>query len=653
MQKRLRAFLYRLSLCIVMALITIATTGFLTTVGKVVDNHGRPVEGAVIVILPGIEAAGLSDSEGQFKITWSPRSLQDQGMAPYIVARHKDKNLGLAVPIDNDTETLKLVLKPGVSVSGKVVDTEGKAIASVRLSVMLRTSNWGSTIDSQRQTDSDGVFKFNALPVENRYQFTAGAVGYGQKDIEFDAEDAVNGHIDLGRFELPLANMSISGQVVDSTGHPVPNIEVFCFGEGQPSCNTFSDEEGYFELSGLCAGLVRFMAEGRVLDKRVSRQVLTEAGARDVKVVVKEGGYSRSYYVRTRSHKEIINSGNPYIAGWVVDEDGMAVAQVPVNVRYMRSKNEKGRNTESYFNTIKFGDVTDKQGRFVVELQEKDAVYSLLFSPSNHAAIIVYDLVTGTRDLKVTLPKGGTITGRLVRISRGRKVPVPNAKVELKQTSRLSYSHIGYDRDRKTMADSEGRFRFEHIRTLMRTDRKQSVFGPRVWELSYEGISQNVMFYPDEEVKHIDLVIRPNIVEASSLIGQALPDHTGLDIDFSQDRFRDEKFLICFFDYQQRPSRQYILQLNNRFAQLAEQGLNIIAVQTTKTSEIELGGWIKRMNISIPVFTITGDINETRFIWNVRSLPWLILIDNKHIVTAEGFGLDELDDKIRRTGDGK
>ena len=652
MRKKSKVFLYRLSFYIVMAFLTVISAGFTTTVGEVLDDQSRPVEGAVIMILPGSDNVGISDSRGQFKITWSPRSLQDQGMAPYLVARHKDKNLCLVVPIDYDAETLKLALKPGTSVSGSVVDTEGKAISGSELFITLRTATWSSTIGAQSRSGGNGIFKINALPIENRYRITVRADGYGRKEIELGVEDAVYGQIDLGRIELPIADKSVSGRVVGVNGHPVSDIEVYSSGEGQPSCHTISDEQGYFALEGVCAGLVRIFAEGRVNDESVSCQILTDAGARDVKALVTENGYSRSYYVRTKSHEEIIKSRNPYIAGRVVDENGLAVAEVPVNVRCIQSKNEKGQDTESYFNATKFGDVTDEQGRFAIELEE-EAVYSLLFSPINHAAIIVYDVVTDTRDLKVILPKGGTVKGQLVRFSRGKKVPVPNAEVELKQTSRLSYSHIGYDRDRKTMTDSEGQFRFEHIRTLMRTDRKQSVFGPRVWELSYGDTSQTMMFLPDEKVKNIDLVIRPNITKASSLIGKNLPDFTGINTDISQDRLRDKILLICFFDYAQRPARRCILQLNDRLAQLKEQDLEIIAVQTTKANKDELDQWIKTMNVSVPVGTITGDVDETRFVWNVRSLPWLILTDIKHAVIGEGFGLDELDEKIRLTNDGK
>ena len=459
-------------------------------------------------------------------------------------------------------------------------------------------------------------------------------------------QGAVDGCLDMGKIELALATMSVSGRVVDVSGHPVPGIDVYCIGEGQTSCHTQSNGQGHFTLNGVCAGTVRFIAEGIENGENVSSQIVTEAGGRDVKVVVTEGMLSRSRYIRTKSHEQIMKSGNLYVAGRVVDEDGVAVADVPVNVRCVQKKNKEGQDTESYYNVSRFGDVTDKQGRFAIELEE-DATYSLLFSPNNHAALIVYDVVTGTRDLKVVLPKGGAITGQLVRSDRGKKVPVPNAKIELKQTSRTSYSHIGSDRDRKTVTDSQGRFRFEHIRTQMRTDREEPVYGPRVWELSYGGTSQTVSFLPNETVKHVDLVIRPNIAEATSLLGRALPDFTGINIDLAQDRFRDSRLLICFFDYEQRPSRHCILQLNSRLGQLQKQGLEIIAVQVSKTGENELAQWIKKMNITFTVAAITGDIDEVHFNWNVQFLPWMILTDKEQIVRAEGFNINELDGKIK------
>jgi len=47
------------------------------------------------------------------------------------------------------------------------------------------------------------------------------------------------------------------------------------------------------------------------------------------------------------------------------------------------------------------------------------------------------------------------------------------------------------------------------------------------------------------------------------------------------------------------------------------------------------------------VGTIQTDEEQMRFTWGVKSFPWLILTDKKHIVVNEGFGLNELEQKIK------
>jgi hypothetical protein len=43
---------------------------------------------------------------------------------------------------------------------------------------------------------------------------------------------------------------------------------------------------------------------------------------------------------------------------------------------------------------------------------------------------------------------------------------------------------------------------------------------------------------------------------------------------------------------------------------------------------------------------IKANTAKNRITWGIRSLPWLILTDKKHIVTAEGFSVTELDEKL-------
>jgi len=138
-----------------------------------------------------------------------------------------------------------------------------------------------------------------------------------------------------------------------------------------------------------------------------------------------------------------------------------------------------------------------------------------------------------------------------------------------------------------------------------------------------------------------------------SLVGKSLPSLENLNIRLDTNRFKDKQILVCFFDMNQRPSRNCVQQLSKRAQELKAKGVDVVVVQASKVDESELNEWVKKNNITFPVGMIQDDDEKTRFAWGVKSLPWLILTDSKQVVTAEGFGLNELDGKIVQTGDGK
>ncbi|KPL19111.1 MAG: hypothetical protein AMJ75_12735 [Phycisphaerae bacterium SM1_79] len=73
----------------------------------------------------------------------------------------------------------------------------------------------------------------------------------------------------------------------------------------------------------------------------------------------------------------------------------------------------------------------------------------------------------------------------------------------------------------------------------------------------------------------------------------------------------------------------------------------MVLVQAETVDEEKLGAWLSKRSIALPVGRIRDNVDQVRRSWGLRSLPWLILADRKHIVTGEGFGLDELDEKIK------
>ena len=217
------------------------------------------------------------------------------------------------------------------------------------------------------------------------------------------------------------------------------------------------------------------------------------------------------YRESRKGYDEIVRSGSKFVAGFAVDENGSPVPGVVVEVCGHKKPRADGRFTWTFSGGFDiFNAVTDSQGRFAVELEE-DGFYNLRFSPENHAAIMAYDVPVGKSDLKVTIPEGGTISGRVVRIEDGQKVPIPSVEVKAEQSDRSTYNHLGFNRDRKTLMDSQGRFQFNHLRTKLRSPEtrtsEQWEYSPRAWKISYEKTSRTVLFYEGEKTEDIELVV--------------------------------------------------------------------------------------------------------------------------------------------------
>jgi hypothetical protein len=126
-----------------------------------------------------------------------------------------------------------------------------------------------------------------------------------------------------------------------------------------------------------------------------------------------------------------------------------------------------------------------------------------------------------------------------------------------------------------------------------------------------------------------------------------LPDMKQFAVMQDPNQTKDKMILVCFFDMNQRPSRNCLLQLSTRAKELKAKDVVVVAFQASKVDEDKLNDWVKKNNIPITFGMVQGDEEKARFTWGVRSLPRLILTDRKHIVRAEGFGINELDEKTK------
>jgi protocatechuate 3,4-dioxygenase beta subunit len=621
--------------------------------GIVRDPDGAPVSGARVRIMPAGYQDTTSDAEGRFEIAWDRREYPTERAVFCVLARHEARNLAAVADLAEGVTARDVKLESGIALTGRVVDPNGKGIGGARVNVMLYMGGWGSSLNpgQTQTTDRSGSFEIRGAPARQRYDLYASASGYGSARSEtVNTDNAATDRFDTGVLTLAPANLSVSGLVVDLQDRLVPNasVGVQSFGDGQPErVSAQTDAEGRFTLAGVCPGQLTLRVDAGQGSKRLSARVLTEGGAAGIKIIVREG-QSPTQRVGGRSYEQLVSGTGRIIAGVAVDEKGQPVKGVPVKVCCHKTLRE-GRPTWMFSDFSALSGTTDAQGRFAIELKE-DGEYNLLFSPDKLAATIVYDVPVGRKDVKAALPEGGMVIGRLLRMEKGRRLPIPNAEVKIEQSSRASFSHLGFDRDRTTTTDAEGRFRFEHITTQIRNDHNKDVYVLRAWKVSHSAISETIVFDDDPSRKEVDLVVRPDPASAPPLAGGPLPGFDGIGIKFAPEQIQGKRVLVCFFDWEQRPSRNSVLQLAKQAEALRGKGIAIAAVQTTKGNDAELLKWAADNGIAFPVGSLQGDQEEVFSTWSVKSLPWLILTNAGHIITAEGFAANELDNKLAEAG---
>ncbi len=156
-------------------------------------------------------------------------------------------------------------------------------------------------------------------------------------------------------------------------------------------------------------------------------------------------------------------------------------------------------------------------------------------------------------------------------------------------------------------------------------------------------------FPPGTEVfdKIRDFTYKVTTEQPKSLLEKTPPALSDFGTEFAQANFNGKSILVCFFDMQQRPSRNCLKELSKKVDELKDKDIVVVAVQATKLDEKVLDEWLKENDIPFPAGMIRANEEKSRIVWGVRSLPWLILTDKQHVVRAEGFALEELDEKIR------
>jgi hypothetical protein len=264
--------------------------------GVVRDPAGLPVAGARVRIVGAGREEVISDEQGRFAIAWDRRFQFRDALTFCLLAQHELRNLATAMTIGRGATWLDVKLQAYPVLAGRLTDSNGQGLAHASAYVTLRVPNWGDTPLSEEvtETGADGRFEIRAVPAAGQCTLHVDAEAHGSKDTVVPVKTADGLSFDVGTLMLLPANLSISGRVLDSRGHPVARAMIYGWGEGQPiKLNTETDPEGRFTLGRVCAGQVNLRIDVDLGDgKHVQVRTLANAGATGLEITSRDP-YSR------------------------------------------------------------------------------------------------------------------------------------------------------------------------------------------------------------------------------------------------------------------------------------------------------------------------------------------------------------------------
>lgn len=159
-----------------------------------------------------------------------------------------------------------------------------------------------------------------------------------------------------------------------------------------------------------------------------------------------------------------------------------------------------------------------------------------------------------------------------------------------------------------------------------------------------KGAEQKKFEYEELTVGNIGTVLK-----TPSLTGNPLPDLEKMGIKLPSDA-SEKMILVCLWDMNQRPSRNLIKELAKQADDLAEEDIEVACIHVADTDDKVVEEWVNENKIPFTTGKSTDEIGKTTFEWGVKSMPWLILTDRRHIVIKEGFSLNELNEQVLQTG---
>jgi uncharacterized GH25 family protein len=671
----------------------------LKLIGMARDGAGAALAGVELAVWPGWQAnskGATTDANGHFVLAWNP---QNPGRPDYelcLIARDFKRNLALAQTMDEDNTNLDLRLEPGLTIAGRATDAKGKPLAKAEADLIFWSERMGGSLGKAIPVDAEGRFEIKALPVGRRYAVNVSAKGYGRvtRNVPQEVEDR---RIELEPCELALADQRIGGVVLDADDQPVANANIHGYGEGQPGVNGKTDAKGRFSFNQVCAGPIQLNANtqsggyGSVNAEGGETNITVHLGVRETYAATRapskvtgtvadpEGKPATKVLVglfpsfsptekQTDSEGRFTLPFNPgqfgpmgatqpivvardlsrNLAAALDLEEGATNARVrlePALTLTSRITDPNGKpltngqvqalfHTERMLSTLGVPVRVDAEGRFEIKGLPPGRQYTVKASAKGFGQeqrnVPASDTATNRVELEPfeLAPANQRIAG--VVLDEDDK-PVVRASI---------YSYGPKQPNVNAQTDAKGQFSMEKVcaGTIQLSANSQRGGYANV---TTEGGDTNIVIRISAA-----RVMRRVEAPTSRLKGKPLPDLAPLGLTPEQAP-ADHVLLAVLIDAEQRPSRRALRLLGEQAAAIKEKGVAVIVVHAGTMTEDNFKAWKQEAALAFPVGCLKGDAEKARATWGASALPWLILTDKAHRVTAEGFTLEELDTKLK------
>jgi hypothetical protein len=253
--------------------------------GTVVEGLGRPVKQAIVSIYPFGHTV-FTDHYGRFEA-----KPNNQHPTKFFGVRDVERNLAGLAEVRNQSSVAKLELKPTLSITGLITDTNGIGIPVARVRLTMRASNCICYVD-EVIANSEGRYRIDAIVPERAgldYRLWVNVAGYGPVEHKrISVRGSPGEPVNIPPIKLLPADVSISGVVVDKDGNPAANVPIFIHGYrrfDQPERSASTDSQGRFVVNRICKGPLSLQANFSS-SPGGSGNLYAQGGDKDVRVVL-------------------------------------------------------------------------------------------------------------------------------------------------------------------------------------------------------------------------------------------------------------------------------------------------------------------------------------------------------------------------------